>query len=303
MSDKKNSKYSIAIGILAFCLLMSVIFTTVIVSNVLESYTIKDSEVIQIGNDDVVEDIIDDSNEEVEKDETYYSSSRRGHWEIIEKEFGIDVEDDEQVWMAVSNIDLFDKSYTNSDGMLTVDSSNSENVIAPGTEKSYTFWIKNTGEVKMNYTVKLDCFFELEGYEIPVELRLKDANGTYILGDENTWVKSARDIVTYQNEVLVNRYHSYTLDWRWAYEGNDEFDTLLGDYLENEKTKYNATILVLSEPGEKITDKHWVWDIIDTATTETASIYLLGMVGSLALLLILLLLRRKKDDEHEEVNE
>ena len=62
-------------------------------------------------------------------------------------------EDEKQIWTTKTSVDIFDKYYygtaqAGTEDEVTVENAQSVdrmNLIAPGTESSYEFWVKNTG--------------------------------------------------------------------------------------------------------------------------------------------------------------
>lgn len=98
-------------------------------------------------------------------------------------------------------------------------------VIAPGTENTYQFIIRNNNEFAIIYDLEID---ETNIYEINMKFRLKQ-NGEYILGSDNEWV-TAEDLK--QSEVILahESYNVYTLDWKWFESKND---TIIGENIES----------------------------------------------------------------------
>ena len=144
--------------------------------------------------------------------------------------------DDKQVWDGETDIEIFSISYTNGDGKVTVLSGTGDNVIAPGMDGYYKFSFKNVGNMAIDYDCNIVASFEGENIEfieeeLPFQIRLKDYNGNYVIGNDNEW-KSVSKLVEYYDEQTVgkNCYVYYELEWRWPFEsGNDELDTLLGN--------------------------------------------------------------------------
>ena len=143
---------------------------------------------------------------------------------------GYSVYDENTVWQANTNVEIFKFSYENGEGIITVQGSGEDKVIAPGTQNEYTFTLENSGEVALDYTLEMEAFFSNEEYAIPVTVRLTEKNGGYLLGDDETREDVlALNTVNTESTLGAGRYATYTLDWEWAFEGNDEYDTLLGN--------------------------------------------------------------------------
>lgn len=100
------------------------------------------------------------------------------------------------------------------------------NVIAPGTENSYQFIIRNNNEYAILYDLDIN---ETNIHDINMRFRLKQ-NEKYIIGKENKWV-TAEELK--QNGVILanDSYNVYTLDWKWF---ESENDTEIGKNIEAE---------------------------------------------------------------------
>ena len=98
-------------------------------------------------------------------------------------------------------------------------------VIAPGTDNTYQFIIRNKNEFAIIYDLDIN---ETNEYDINMKFRLKQ-NGEYILGSDNEWV-TAEDLK--QSEVILahESYNVYTLDWKWFESKND---TKIGEDIES----------------------------------------------------------------------
>jgi len=153
-----------------------------------------------------------------------------------------EVSDDNGEWQTQTEIELFNISYQNGEQNITVESNNGEQIIAPGTNCTYVFKLKNTGNVNLDYTVDLDAFFTPGQVKIPVNSRLLRYDGRWIVGDDDSFetvteLDSAHDSTT----IGHGRYVYYTLEWEWPFEsGDDLLDTELG----NMATKQDITFTV-----------------------------------------------------------
>ena len=89
-------------------------------------------------------------------------------------------------------------------------------VIAPETENSYQFIIRNNNEFAIIYDLNIS---ETNIYKINMKFRLKQ-NGDYILGNDKEWV-TAEELK--QSEVILahDSFNVYTLDWKWFESEND----------------------------------------------------------------------------------
>ena len=141
-------------------------------------------------------------------------------------------------WEANQDITIFDTHYANGDGRITVQSRDGEALIAPGTNMEYQFTMCNNSNVAVIYEVDLDMLLTLAGKPqgrdmeeaFPVEVRLTTGSGEYIIGGEDDFVPLADAIVARKRLVLgAESYDTFTLELAWAFEGDDQNDTYLGD--------------------------------------------------------------------------
>lgn len=122
-------------------------------------------------------------------------------------------------WYSTNNLNVFSNPVYKGEAM-----------IAPGSENSYEFIIRNKVNKKVKYKF---VFNETSVYKINMKYRLK-RNDKYIVGNENTWV-SYNELNTKEMEVDYNKADNYILDWKW-FDG--ENDNLIGK-LQND---YNLSI-------------------------------------------------------------
>lgn len=173
---------------------------------------------------------------------------------------GIDAVD---YWDNQTTISLFEDTYLNADGSITVKSANEEHVIAPGTENDYTFQLKNTGNVSLDYTMRIDHNWGESQQEIPIEVRLRKGSGEYVLGSSQGWILPEElNQVKETGTLAVNHYAQYTLEWRWMYETENEsqieegdaVDIALGNQAEEEKVDLSITIYTeaVETPGSEV---------------------------------------------------
>ena len=128
-----------------------------------------------------------------------------------------------------SEFDLFSASYENESGEVSVKGADGQKVIAPGTSVEYTIRLRNTDSTAIDYELVPDIDFTAVK-EIPILIRMHDADGNYIIGDEQTWV-SVQNIpeVSDKKTLLKGESKEYYFIWKWDFEsGNDEYDTELG---------------------------------------------------------------------------
>lgn len=175
--------------------------------------------------------------------------------------------DEKKIWSTKTQVDIFSASYKNDQGILTVESENNDKVFAPGTGDSYTFWLKNTGNVPMDYTLEFEALFSPKNVKIPVKAKIKSYNGDWLLGEKDKWgdvlkLNNVEDRAT----LGVNQYAKYTLDWQWVFErGYDLYDTYLGNRAVNEDLSLTIIIKTVAEANTGVS-------IADNTSDSTSSI-------------------------------
>lgn len=214
---------------------------------------------------------------------------------LVQAEPGFAVEDEAQVWGTETRIDLFDTEYYGIGRDITVRSENGDRLIAPGTESEYTFKLKNTGNVAMDYSVSLDVSLHMEGEEVsldefPLGVRLRHYSGEYLLGDGETWVSVAM-LADYLEEdtLAVNNYAWYTIEWKWLFEEDviddhdrlllnvgDELDTLLGNVSAETPVSLSVSITTLAQPSENM---NAAGGVDQYAGDEAAPAFANGQIG------------------------
>ncbi|MBQ3099825.1 MAG: hypothetical protein IJC50_02430 [Clostridia bacterium] len=162
---------------------------------------------------------------------------------------GFEASDDQTVWTTDTQVEIFRISYENGEKVVTVHSNDGDKLIAPGTENSYTFKLKNTGNVALDYTVEVDAYFTPADIEIPVVTRLNRYDGEWIVGAREEYADiSALDKAEDKAILGAGKYTYYTLDWMWPFEsGNDEYDTMLGNLAVDEDLTFTIVIKTTAE--------------------------------------------------------
>lgn len=216
-------------------------------------------------------------------------------YQVDETKPGFQVSDDNTIWTGETNVEIFRVSYENGEGKVTVNSGRGDKVLAPGTENEYIFTLQNTGNVGLDYTLTMEAYFSDGEKIIPVVARLVDYEGNYLVGSADGYAD-----VLELNKVLVEESISagyvapYTLQWQWPFEGDDAYDTWLGDLAENEDISLTIVIHTTAEQGGE-------GGLPSTGDTSHVMLLSCIMVGSFAGMLVLLLLpKRKREDEDAE---
>lgn len=129
-------------------------------------------------------------------------------------------------------IELFRIEYSNELGEITVRSANADNVVAPGTAVSYDIRLRNNDDVVIDFlmTPMVDFF---TGDSVPMEFKLMDSYGNYLLGSETEWAGAdAMNALAHKGSIHPNEVFTYHVTWQWAFEVSDEqnaYDTYLGN--------------------------------------------------------------------------
>ena len=142
----------------------------------------------------------------------------------------LEVFDKNTVWTGNTPVEIFKYEYVNGENKVTVAGDGKDKLIAPGTDNKYSFTLKNTGEVSLDYKMTMNAYVTGTELKIPVVVRVIDHEGNYCLGGESKWV-DVLDLskVEKQGTLAADRYANYTLEWMWPFEGDDEYDTMLGN--------------------------------------------------------------------------
>ena len=130
-------------------------------------------------------------------------------------------------------IQVFYAEYGN-DGEITVKSEFGDKVVAPGTENSYDLYVRNVGKVPISYILEAESRITAdvngEQTEIPIEASFYSPHGSYLLGGEESLENLGKlDGVKDGSGLSPEHQAKYTLCWSWPFDGDDEFDTLLGN--------------------------------------------------------------------------
>ena len=214
---------------------------------------------------------------------------------LLSGSFG--VYDENTVWTATTEVEIFRLAYVNGEGVVTVNSGNGDKVIAPGTSNTYEFTLQNSGDVPLEYTLTMNASFTNEEYAIPVVVRVVDEGGNYLLGSAEEQVEVLRlDEVNKTAALSAGYEQTYILEWEWPFEqGDDEYDTLLGD-LAVAGEDIALTIEIRTEACW--TDKEG-GEPPKTGDASNVALPAVLMVASLAGFLLLLLAPHKREEADE----
>lgn len=204
--------------------------------------------------------------------------------------------DEEGVWTTETDIEIFKISYKNGENQITVNGQ--DKLIAPGTENTYSFKLENTGEVPVSYGMEMEAYISNNVDMIPVEAKVFDHKGRYLAGSETSWAP-VLDIngVKDSGELAPEHYWDYTLQWQWPFEGDDEYDTFLGNKAVDEDITLTIIIRTNAEAEDTI-----IRDGGIPKTGDDSSMILWTVLLAVAALALIacLFVRRKNEEEADE---
>ncbi len=153
--------------------------------------------------------------------------------------------DNPNAWTNTAQVDIFDH---NDDAVKTDGTGSADDVIAPGTENTYTYSLLNELDSQLEYTMVVSAANDTE-YEIPVQVQLLDGNGNSISGD---WLYLSEFAdVTDNGTISASSDVTYSIRWKWDFEGDnadsDVYDTYLGDTAVNEEISCHIDIKIVAE--------------------------------------------------------
>ena len=174
---------------------------------------------------------------------------------------GLEIKDEKTVWSTTTEIEIFKIKYENGELVTTVNSSDGNKVIAPGTENSYWFTLTNNSQNALKYKLYVEAYITcgddtVESY--PVEAKMYDDGNNYILGGADEWKPVLElDGKTAEGDLAKGNMRDYTIKWQWPFErtdgegldANDSFDTMLGNLSASGET-VELTIVIRTEAEE-----------------------------------------------------
>lgn len=184
------------------------------------------------------------------------------------------------------------------DGEITVKSDFGDKVVAPGTENSYNLYVRNVGKVPISYILEAESRITVDvngqQTEIPIEASFYTPRSSYLLGGEESLENLGKlDGVKDSSGLSPKHQAKYTLCWSWPFDGDDEFDTLLGNLAaEGEeltvKVAFNVTAAYNPNAGGGSPI---------TGGSSNIGLWVALFVISTFTLIILLFLRKREQDE------
>ena len=210
---------------------------------------------------------------------------------------GFEASDDNQVWGKSTEVEIFRISYSE-DGTeeITIQSANGDNLIAPGSENSYVFKLKNTGDVAMDYELIIDAYVTPADIHIPVEARISRHDQTWVTASGEEF-ESIPELNGSADKYTLGpgRYSVYTLDWKWPFEsGDDSWDTFLG----NQAVEQDITLTIKISTTASVSANAGGGMLPQTGDAANATMYIVMMICA-TFVLFILLFRRDKEEEGE----
>lgn len=214
----------------------------------------------------------------------------------VKAEPKFNVVDADQVWVENNEINIFKVEYDNDLGEVTV-SGNGNKVIAPGTTNTYYFELQNNGNVGVEYQVTMNAYISDNITRIPVNAKLSDYDGRYIIGSETSWenvLAVTPERVNDSGELSVGNKMRYIFSWEWPYEsGDDEFDTMLGNLAVDEDVTLTVEINTVAMADE------YADGGFKTGDDANIGIYL-GAGGVALSVIVFLVIKRRKEEDDEK---
>ena len=134
-------------------------------------------------------------------------------------------------------VELFRIEYSNELGEITVQGANADHVVAPGTTMSYDLRLRNKDDVVIDFLMTPTVEFLTKDF-VPVEFKIVDTYGNYILGSDTTWVDAnGMNALAHKGSSHPGEVFTYHITWQWKFEVDqqqDAYDTYLGSYGEDE---------------------------------------------------------------------
>ena len=191
------------------------------------------------------------------------------------------------------------------DGEITVKSDFGDKVVAPGTENSYDLYVRNVGKVPISYILEAESRITVDvngqQTEIPIEASFYTPRSSYLLGGEESLENLGKlDGVKDSSGLSPKHQAKYTLCWSWPFDGDDEFDTLLGNLAaEGEeltvKVAFNVTAAYNPNAGGG--------SPITGGSSNIGLWVALFVISTFTLIILLFLRKREQDEENSQTPE
>ena len=203
-------------------------------------------------------------------------------------------------------LELFRIEYSNEAGEITVKGANGQKVIAPGTTIDYDINLRNRDDVNIDFVLKPQVTY-LTGDAVPLQVKLSDHYGNYILGSDSEWVSvDALNGVVQKGAIHEGEVFTYHLSWQWVFEADeagDAYDTYLGN-----AEGAGVEISVVTESSANPAEEKHVFNMAHLLGEGFGCCWCCYLVWILLLVCVLLLLwiwrlRRKLSKREETMEE
>ncbi len=216
------------------------------------------------------------------------------------QEASVTVYDNQKTWSTKTDVEIFSLSYENGKQKVSVLSSNQEEVIAPGTENEYSFYLKNNGKTNATYQIHCEVQTSPGTLDLPVNISMKSYTGDYVVGSKDQMVQ-VRNGMHIQDEASLfsNHYAHYTLHWQWPFEQqNDVYDTYLGNRAvqENLSVKVIITTQAWSDETTPLLDG----GLANPSTGDATRQMFYVCLGICAIVLVVVIVVRRKNQGNKE---
>ena len=205
-------------------------------------------------------------------------------------------------------IELFRIEYSNEKGEVTVQGLNADNVVAPGTSVGYDIRLRNNDDVIIDFLMTPTVEF-LTGDEVPVEFKIMDDYGDYILGSDTEWADSdGMNQLAHKGSIHPGEVFTYHVSWQWVFEVSDEqdaYDTYLGN--QNGEVLPGVRVGIETQASANPTpvkDNRHMMHLLGEGFGCCWCCYIVWLLLLVCLLLLIWVWRlRKKLSKHEETME
>lgn len=214
--------------------------------------------------------------------------------------------DNDTVWQAETDVEIFHLSYENGSGEVTVngETGNADKLIAPGTSNRYVFTLENSGDVPLDYNMNMEARIIGTDLDIPVRARVWDYQGQYLIGDSEHKEKVMELNKVNKDGVLgAGRYAVYNLEWEWPFEqGIDEYDTMLGNLAVDKDLSLMIKINTTAMYDENPTSPQIAGaGLVNPKTGDTTPVKLYLIIAGISLtIFVICLFGGKKQDNSED---
>lgn len=189
---------------------------------------------------------------------------------------------------GAAGFDLFEKKY------IGAESSDEDNIVAPGTEGKSIVRLHNKVKGAVDYTAVL--YWTRTSEELPVMVslngdKLKDAKQNLL----PPGIQDNQIIRTVEGKVKGGELQDFDVDWIWNFEEDaqrNQIDTMLGN--KEELDSLSVGLYIVVEDNNNYVQP-------ETGDDSYITMYMTLMGISFAVLLVLLLERRKEKHRNESI--